>query len=486
MIKFVTRYKITQTQQSPTSPNLLISHYARNSNDWRAGNVARNQYAAFGKRIRSEAGEAKMLDRVYDLTVTGHSREEISAYIGREKTAVTRYWKMLMKQGRLEKTAAGRVARPKQEKELRDYDQITKSEWLASGNGEIKTWIDKMRTGGKKGTGVRAWQTQVSHLYVLCRTLEVQPSAFLVSSSETERLLGEFRQKFLAGEARYIGKSRQLRSGKDTSMRQYVMAVRNFCLRNDKPLPHNLGGVVSGKKENYGAYANVQLSDYEVQQVLDFMRDHSRDHDWEALTAIGHEMIPRPDTLATMKNDITLKQDAIEDRICTFGEMNMYERKTDRSFDKLIFEPRALELVKRLKPGEPIIRNCTTRYTKTRFCRLLREAYASIGRISAKAIDDPGMYKKVVDGDKFYLADKPAHSLRHSGCHTWLRRCDYNVVYVMSLGWEDPNMITQVYGRLSNEQRLHAGRCDYCRPPQGVRTEWQPPVLLVGPRPGIL
>ena len=80
-------------------------------------------------------------------------------------------------------------------------------------------------------------------MYVLCRTLEVQPSAFLVSSSETERLLGEFRQKFLAGEARYIGKGSQLKSGKDTSIRQYVMAVRSFCLRNDRPLPHNIGGV---------------------------------------------------------------------------------------------------------------------------------------------------------------------------------------------------------------------------------------------------
>ena len=430
--------------------------------------MPRNQYAAFGRRIRSEAGEAKMLDRVYELTVAGHSRDEIAVYLGRSKITVTRYWQKLMEQGRLEKTASGRVARPRQGRELRDYEQITKSEWLESGNGEVKTWIDKMRTGGKKGTGVRDWQRQVNSMYVLCRTLEVQPSAFLVSSSETERLIGEFRQKFLAGEAKYLNNNgaSQLKSGKDTSIRQYVMAVRNFCLRNDKPLPHNLGGVVSGKKENYGAYATVQLSDCEVQQVLDFLRDHSRDHNWEALAAIGHEMIPRPDTLATMKNNITIKHDAIEDRVCTFGEMNMYEPKTDRSFDKLIFEPRTLELVRQLRPGERIITGYSTQGAKKRFTKLLREAYASIGRISSEAIDKPGVYQKVVDGDRYYLANKSAHSLRHSGCHTWLRRCDYNVVYVMSLGWEDPNMITQVYGRLSNEQRLHAGRCDYCRPPK--------------------
>ena len=144
----------------------------------------------------------------------------------------------------------------------------------------------------------------------------------------------------------------------------------------------------------------------------------------------------------------------------------MYERKTDRSFEKLIFDPRTLELVERLRPGEPIIRNISVPEAKRRFTKLLREAYASIGRISAEAVDRPAVYQKVVDGDRYYLANKSAHALRHSGCHMWLRRCDYNVVYVMSLGWEDPNMITQVYGRLSHEQRLHAGRCDYCRPPK--------------------
>ena len=428
--------------------------------------MPKNQYTAFSRRVRSEADEARMLDRVYELTVAGRSRDEIAAYIGRGRTTVTHYWKKLMEQGRLEKTASGRVARPRQEKERLDYERITRSEWLAGGNGEIKTWIDKMRAGGKRGAGLRDWQSQVSHMYVLCRTLEVQPSAFLVSSSETERLLGEFRQKFLAGEARYIGKGSQLKSGKDTSIRQYVMAVRSFCLRNDRPLPHNIGGVMSGKKENYGAYAGVQLSDSEVQWVLDFMRDHSRDHDWEALTAIGHETIPRPDTLVTLKNDITIKRDAIEDTVCTYGEVSMYERKTDRSFEKLIFDPRTLELVERLRPGEPIIRNISVPEAKRRFTKLLREAYASIGRISAEAVDRPAVYQKVVDGDRYYLANKSAHALRHSGCHMWLRRCDYNVVYVMSLGWEDPNMITQVYGRLSHEQRLHAGRCDYCRPPK--------------------
>lgn len=138
------------------------------------------------------------------------------------------------------------------------------------------------------------------------------------------------------------------------------------------------------------------------------------------------------------------------------------------TYDKLIFNPRCLELVNTLSPNETFLQYSSLSDVKSKFNQLLREAYCSIGRISSDSITNPNVYKKVIDGDRYYLSNKPGHALRHSGCHMWLRRCNYNVVYVMSLGWDDPNMITQVYGKLTNEQRLHAGRCDFCRPPKVI------------------
>ena len=383
---------------------------------------------------------------------------------------ITNYFKKLISQNRLEKTASGRVKKSQIQKEKQHFEELLKSQWLDGKNPEVKIWIQKMRNGGKKGTGVVAWKDKVSAFYAVCKTLNVQPTSFLISIAETEKLLEKFKEIFLAGKAQYsyIGAKQNLKSGQDTSIARYVSAVANFCFRNEKPIPKNTDGILSRKKENYGAYANVQLSDAEIEKILDFMKDHhSVKYNFETLTAIGHEMIPRPDTLVTMKNNIIPKQEVVEDHICNYAEaLGVYEKKTHRSFDKLIFNPRCLELTKNLTPNETFIQYSSLSDVKIKFSQLLREAYASIGRISSDSITNPNVYKKVIDGDRYYLSSKPAHALRHSGCHMWLRRCNYNVVYVMSLGWDDPNMITQVYGKLTNEQRLHAGRCDFCRPPK--------------------
>ena len=95
------------------SPSLLSTPSEKSLKDWRAGNVPRNQYAAFGRRIRSEAGRGQNAGpRVCELTVAGRSRDEIAGILrALENTAITRYWQKLVKQGRLEKTASGRVAK---------------------------------------------------------------------------------------------------------------------------------------------------------------------------------------------------------------------------------------------------------------------------------------------------------------------------------------------------------------------------------------
>ena len=127
--------------------------------------MARRNYKNFGGRIGSEDDENRLLDRVYDLTCQGYTRDQIANLIGREKTAVTRYWKKLISQGRLEKTKSGRVKKSQIQKEKQHYEELLKSEWLDGKNPEVKIWIDKMLKGGKKGTGVVAWKSKVSAFY---------------------------------------------------------------------------------------------------------------------------------------------------------------------------------------------------------------------------------------------------------------------------------------------------------------------------------
>ena len=321
--------------------------------------MARRNYKNFGGRIGSEDDENRLLDRVYDLVIQGYNRNQISELVNRSPPMITNYFKKLILQNRLEKTKSGRVKKSQIQKEKQHYEELLKSEWLDGKNPEVKTWIDKMLKGGKKGTGVVGWKSKVSAFYTVCKTLNVQPLAFLISPEETEKLLSKFKELFLTGKTQYNFKTAKhhLKSGADTSIAAYVSAVANFCFRNNKPLPKNSDGVLSRKKENYGVYANVQLSDLEIDKILDFMKDHSTSYNFEALCSIAHEMIPRPDTLHTMKNNVTLKKEAIEDHICNYAEaLGVYEKKTFASFDKLIFNPRCLELLNTLTPNETFMK----------------------------------------------------------------------------------------------------------------------------------
>ena len=82
------------------------------------------------------------------------------------------------------------------------------------------------------------WKDKVSAFYAVCKTLNVQPTSFLISIAETEKLLEKFKEIFLAGKAQYsyIG-AKQSKSGQDTSIARYVSAVANFLFQKRKTNP---------------------------------------------------------------------------------------------------------------------------------------------------------------------------------------------------------------------------------------------------------
>ena len=423
--------------------------------------LSMGRFGDFGKRAKPAASE-KLLNRVLKLKQEGYSRSEIAKVVNRSPAMVTNYTKQLVKLGKLNVTESGRIENTQAQNQK--IDQMLKSDWISGKNPEVKKWIEEMQVAGKGGKPLTHLSNYVSSLYNVCRTLEISPTAFLISTDETKRLLTEFKKIYDTGES-YKSYKGHDNSPYQKSIIGYVKAVASFCEKNNKPFPPNQSGILSRKKENYGAYSTVHFSDLEFNKILDFLHDHSTpSQNWEALAAIGHETLPRPYTLMTMQNTFEVKEDVINDHICTWAEASIYEKKTHKSFDKLIFYRRCLELVKSLQKHKTIIEYSSLKDTQSKWNDLLRQAYAYVGKIAPEAVKDRYFYKKVIDGDRYYLAWEPGHSLRHSGCHLWLRRCDYNITYVMSLGWEDSNMITDVYGSMPSSQRLKAGRCDFCRP----------------------
>ncbi|MDE2024970.1 MAG: hypothetical protein KGJ07_00575 [Patescibacteria group bacterium] len=443
--------------------------------------MARRKLGTGRDRFDSEEDKKALLDRVYELTVQTPklSKAQIADMINRSEKMVYLYWQDLIKLGRLTASESGRPERPEAAIRQAEFEEMSKTDFVQK-NPSVQTWITKMLRGGKKGTGLKGWQDNVTALYEVCATLRIRPDAFLISSSETAELMEKFKEIFLKGETQYVSKEKGyaahsiMKSGTDTSIRRYASAVANFCMRNDKQLPKGMDGALSRKKENYGAYSTVKLSDKEVAGMIEFFRNHpDGGEDWAALVAIHHEMITRSETMMNWKVNLVFKEDYFDGVLCKWAEApQVYEAKTHANFDKLIIHPTAVQIARNLKQGETIIKEKINNQQKIKdYNRLCREYYASIGRIAPEAITNHKFYKKVVDGDRYYLALNPNYTMRHSGCHMWARRCKYNATIIMSLGWEDPKMITDVYGKMPSEFRLRDSACHYCNPQSEIKTD---------------
>lgn len=450
--------------------------------------MARRKLGGTNDRNNSQEDQEAMLTRVYELTIQSPklSKKQIADSINRSEKMVYIYWQKLiaLPENDIRKLTIGKTGRPERPQAAiiqQQFEELNATDFVSQ-NPTVQNWIAKGKRGGKKGNGVGNMSIMVTQLYVICRTLKIRPDAFLISPSQTAELMEQFKEKFLKGETEYIskiqkqqsGKHKIMKSGIETSMRHYAVAVANYCWRNDKQLPKGMDGAMSRKKENFGAYSMVKLTDKEVLGGIEFLKNHPEGgEDWAALFALHHEMITRTETMVTWKVDVRFKEIPIDGVICKYAECpQVYESKTHKAFDKIIINPVALEYARKLKQGQTIIPNQTSSdKTISKYNHLLRQYYASIGRIDPEAITNHSYYKKVVDGERYYLAYNPNYTLRHSGCHLWSRRCDYNPVYVMSLGWEDPSMITQVYGKMPNEQRLKGNICNYCRPSEGQQSE---------------
>lgn len=420
-------------------------------------------------RANSEEEQAAIMERVYELSrqVPKPTVEQIASSINRSVAMVKIYRQKLIAQGRLERTESGRVKVSKKAIEAANYQEIIRSDFVANYPSVLK-WVEKMKQGGKLGNGVIGYDKLLNSFYVVCRTLQVTPDAFLISDEQTQELMERFKVLFKEGKAKSIRITKlRLRSGEKTSVHNYAKAVANFCFRNGRPLPKNMDGALSRKKEGFGAYSTVQLSDQVLNGLLDFLRDHPEGGpDFEALAALHHELIPRTKTMLRWKNNLQFKTMTIDGVTCHYAiAPSVYESKTHKSFDKMILEPRTLEIARRLKPNETIVKFESVQLLTKKYNALIREYYAKIGLIDKESLNNlQNYYKKVEDGERYYLWMSPNYALRHSGCHAWARRCQYNATMIMSLGWDDPNMITQVYGKMDNEFRLKAGACLYCNP----------------------
>jgi predicted transcriptional regulator len=359
----------------------------------------------------------------------GLSTAELGQRIGKHKSTVSRYLQELEDSGKLVRSETGRMLDPNPSAEA--YKQLETDEFVNS-YAKVKEWVERVSATAKPSTV----QGYVQKLKAFCDTLKITPNHLLVDRATVERYFTSF--KATKGGTSFYGDK---------------IAVRSFCATHGVVFPRGQGGVLAGEKENFGLYADVKLSDRQIERLLDFLEMQCGKH--EALFAgLFIETFPRANA------GLGIKAEQIEWNSLggyPYATLSVYESKTQRPFRKLIIHPRVLQLLKDHVSQHPtgyLFRHGDSAVNY--YSGVMRSAYAAIG------LD--------VQTEKFgsminYWRFKPLHALRHCGAHVWLRRTGYNYGIVSTMGWDDISTLKKCYGEMPFEYILSQGVCYNCKPP---------------------
>lgn len=212
-----------------------------------------------------------------------------------------------------------------------------------------------------------------------------------------------------------------------------------------------------------GDYAHVRLSDKEFDKGLDFMEKEGG-NEYRNLFGIHHETFVRPITL--FKPMPRLEMQFMEEggKVMEYAQLTVVETKQGTRYDKLILNPKVLEMTFDLKPNHMIVSEPKSEAEK-KYADLLRLFYTEIGKIQSDI-----EYKRGEEG--WLYKNRPLYTIRHSSAHMWMRRTNYNADLVASMGWEDSKTLLTYYSRVSTKSIMSAGVCQFCRPPMRETDEF--------------
>jgi len=446
-------------------------------------------------RISNKKEEDERLEKVLQYFNEGHSDNEIGYLLNPRKPmsrgSVYDYKQKLIKRGLTEKDErTGRPIRSKKSLLKQKWNRMEKLPFLQI--PEIrKTW-DAMKRKNK-GRGLKNMGSIISRILTFCNTLEVSPKDLLsgVYGHENELkdnpyakpdhlisltyAMMEFREHMDNKTVRYNQDMNYCTRNEEPSIIGYVSALRELYSSNGKSVPKSYGGkghIISGAKENFGAYNHVQLSDGAKLRGIKWFKE-KYGMDYARFFAFMSEMIVRTSSLYKWMPSFAFKTITIDGILCEYAETRIYESKTDEYWTQKIYDPVVLEIAKNTPQGEQLIKENHQLFVE-RFARAMREFFVSEKLLSETALlsrNNPlyPKYKKYTL--EYFLIRRSIYALRHSSTHMWMRRSNYNADIVAKKGWENTDTLIKAYAKMPDDYELEAGTCHYCDPPEGRNTE---------------
>ncbi len=237
-----------------------------------------------------------------------------------------------------------------------------------------------------------------------------------------------------------VGKGNSL--GMNTTVYAKVQAIRDFCSFYDVTWRKGVTGIMSQKTPHHGKYADVRLTDEELENADNFIKEKwGLDSDVYRWFWIGIESCARFSALYNMKNKFT-KFETKSKKIIVL--MSVFESKTEDirggKWTKFITRPetqKSLELIKSRNCNRIYESNLSKFPFKKEMYQKLLEIYRYLGKTEA------------------YFQHHPSHVLRHIGAHYWLSKTNYNYGIIAEVGgWYTIDELKKSYGQIPPEKIL--------------------------------
>ena len=368
--------------------------------------------------------------RPYPLSVT-----ETAKLLGVCRSTVYNYLKRMKT---LDKSNTGRFKLPKIPQEKR-FIQFNKRHKI-TGDPLVAEWMDDLTTR-KSGEPLKTWKTRIQALEAVCNTCQIHPSDLLVSQRNTEKILRQYAQ--LSRQEKDFRRTIRKRNSIKCLVYFKVQAVRDFCGFYGIIWRRGVGGIMSQKVVNHGQYADIRLSEKELEKADSFIKEcWGLDSDVYRWFWIGIESCARFNALYNMSLDYEPHTNAKTGK--TTYIMIAFESKTESlrggKWYKYITRPDTQQSIDLLKSrGGTKIHECKVpKYLfKRQISKEIALVFQSIGKTNQ------------------YFLKHPTHALRHIGAQHWLAKKDFNYGLVSELGgWHTIDELKKSYGMIPPEKIL--------------------------------
>lgn len=284
-----------------------------------------------------------------------------------------------------------------------------------------------------------------TNIFKICNITQKTPEEFSQSVDMAKSIYLDFESKWT-----------EMYPGQTTE--NYRKGARSFLRYCRVNIPQR-DKVLTSATDSKGDYARVFLTDPEVKRVANIVGQEAG-HEYKTIFCLHHEIFARPTTMHGWTPNVDVKTVDVDGEVYEFGEADVFEKKQNKHYSKVILNPLALKLAKTYT--KKIISDTLPVYEK-KYAKALKIAYESIGKIDGNI-----KYEKGQEG--WLYSNRPIYSIRHSAAVTWLYRTSFDASMVARMGWEKVDTLSQFYARSTVSDMMMKGTCYYCNPPK-VLTE---------------